>query len=111
MLEIINTMDSNNIDPIDEQLRKLLHEQAPDVKPNPWFTHRVLHRLPARRAAGWVGHAMYVVAIVILAGMWLWMAGDISVARVITVGDLLQYVAVLAVTLALLLSRHRELSL
>lgn len=69
---------------LDRCLSEMLKTSLPDARENPWFTRRVMHRLPEKnRFAGlsiwqWVcyllGGIAYVVAIV-LAGKWLSLSG------------------------------------
>lgn len=81
----------------DRTLRDLL-SSLPQAEMSPWFTRRVLNRLPdrRRRIAGVIEYGVYIVAL-----LWLlftgvsYLAGNIS--NGITVGDMLNYIAWLSV--------------
>lgn len=94
-------------DPLDQQMRDLLQEHAPNVAPNKWFTHRVLNRLPAHRPAFWAGKLMYAIALAVLAWCWYWLVTDAAASQVITVTDMLQYLAVVVMTAVAALSLCR----
>lgn len=86
----------------DIQLGALLKEQAYKADDNPWFTPRVLNRLPERRRSlrwAWVG--ICVVALVVCALCWLWVISSHDYT-VVTVRDLTDYAIMTAVSLVLL---------
>ncbi len=82
----------------DIKLGQLLKEQSPHAGHNPWFTKRVLNRLPEpRRATRWVWAAVCIVAAVMCAVCWWTMFRDQDF-MVITMRDLAHAAVMLAVT-------------
>ena len=83
----------------DERLAKLLKANAPDVKPNEWFTPRVMNKLPERRRSfRWQLPLIYGVAFVvclILCIKYVMGYGETA----LTVRDVLYLVVMIAVTL------------
>ena len=89
-------------DPDDRQLRKLLQAGSHTPGENPWFTRRVLNRLP--ESSGRVNLlivAVYLVALVICFLCWRNLMRELDFF-VITVRDVSHFVALAAVTLAVL---------
>ncbi len=83
----------------DERLAKLLKDNAPDVKPNEWFTRRVMNKLPERRRNfRWLMPIVYAVAFVACLVMCVKFMMGYSDA-VITVRDVLYFAVMVAVTL------------
>ena len=83
----------------DERLAKLLKANAPDVKPNEWFTPRVLNKLPERRRSfRWQMSLIYgvafVVCLILCIKYVMGYGGD-----AVTVRDVLYFVVMIAVTL------------
>lgn len=95
----------------DDALKQLLQDKAHESGDNPWFTRRVLNRLPARRPMLWMGLAAYVVAGLLLVGAWVWMLHDASTTTAYTVRDVLQYAAVVAVTVLCIKEAPRRYAL
>ena len=83
----------------DERLAKLLKANAPDVKPNEWFTPRVMNKLPERRRSfRWQMPLVYGVAFVVCLVLCVkFMMGYSQSA--ITVRDVLYFAVMIAVTL------------
>ena len=83
----------------DERLAKLLKANAPDVKPNEWFTPRVMNKLPERRRSfRWQMPLIYGVAFVVCLILCIkYMMGYGGDA--VTVRDVLYFVVMIAVTL------------
>jgi len=83
----------------DQQLAQLLKQQAYQPGDNPWFTPRVLNKLPApARRRSWMPVVLFAVAILAC------LAGLIALVRhqdftVITVRDLLYFATALVATL------------
>jgi hypothetical protein len=86
----------------DIELGKLLKQEAYDAEPNQWFTHRVLHKLPAKKdnSALHVAWFFYIIAALLCVGYWVWLFffNDNSV---ITVRDIL-YFAIAGIVTAML---------
>ncbi|MBR1881547.1 MAG: hypothetical protein IJ808_00790 [Muribaculaceae bacterium] len=88
----------------DKKLAALLKEECAQPLPgqNPWFTPRVLNRLPER------SHSRYFLAIAWLLAVagcvltWIVVATDFT-ATVITLRDLLQWVIMAAISVGVFL--------
>ena len=91
--------------PSDDALRELLHSRLPGHVPSPWFTRKVLNRLPQRRyaAAAIIEYALYVAGI-ITAGYFSveFVAEKTAPGSVVTVGDLSIFATLVGVTGVLL---------
>ena len=86
----------------DIKLEALLIDEGYHADENPWFTPRLLNRLPAReRSVRWVWWAICAVAAVICAACWWWLIDDHDYT-VLTVRDMVDYAIMSAVTLVLL---------
>ena len=89
----------------DDRLRRLLHTDAWQPADNPWFTPRVLNRLPERRTAlrrsRAVAVAVYVLAALLCALLWGALLAHVRSATALTVADLLGLTAVACTTLVL----------
>lgn len=86
----------------DKKLAQLLKQAAHDPGENPWFTRRVLNKLPERKARGsWVTTLVYAIALVVCVLCWLLMLRGQDFG-VITVRDLLYNGLMAIVTLIVL---------
>ena len=86
----------------DKKLAQVLKQGAHDPGENPWFTRRVLNKLPEKRPRGsWATTVLYAIALVACALCWLmlWRGQD---PGVITVRDVLYHVLMCSVTLTIL---------
>jgi len=86
----------------DIKLAQVLKQGAHDPGVNPWFTRRVLNKLPERRSHGsWATTAVYAIALVVCAACWLmmWRSQDWGA---VTVRDILFNMMMGAVTLTVL---------
>ncbi len=86
----------------DKKLAQVLKQTAHDPGENPWFTRRVLNKLPEKHPRGsWAATAVYAIALVVSVLCWLvmWRVQDLSV---ITVRDVLYNALMCAVTLTIL---------
>jgi hypothetical protein len=93
--------DMNTIDE-DKKLAQVLKQGAHDPGENPWFTRRVLNKLPEKRPGGsWLTTVLYAMALVACGVCWLmmWRSQDWGA---VTVRDLLYNVAMGIVTLTVL---------
>lgn len=80
--------------PSDHALRQLLHSRLPESMPSPWFTRKVLNRLPRRRyvIASGVEYLLYIFGIIIAGVMSVNFVLEKSApGTAITVGDLGQF--------------------
>ena len=87
----------------DKKLASVLKQGAHDPGENPWFTRRVLNKLPEKREKGasWSSVVIYAVALVACCLCWLlmWHGQDWGA---VTVRDLLYNAMMGTVTLAVL---------
>lgn len=86
----------------DKKLVQVLKQGAHDPGENPWFTKRVLNKLPEKRSHGsWATMVVYAIALVACALFWLmmWRGQDLGT---FTVRDLLYNVLMGVVTLTVL---------
>lgn len=86
----------------DKKLAQMLKQGAHDPGENPWFTRRVLNKLPARQPRGsWVMTVVYAVALIacVVSWMLMWRVQDFGV---ITVRDVVYNLLMAAVTLVVL---------
>ena len=92
-------------DKIDIELGELLKKESFDAAPNQWFTHRVMHKLPAKKdnTATHLAWFFYIAAALVCAGYWLWML-FFNDNTVITVRDILYFVIAGIVTVILTFS-------
>ncbi len=87
----------------DRLLAQRLKQTVPRAGDNPWFTQRLLNRLPPkrRRAAAWAGRLCYAMAIAVCAAGWVMMAVWTDGCTVLTVRNALFAAALVAATVAL----------
>ena len=86
----------------DKKLAQMLKQGAHDPGENPWFTRRVLNKLPEKRSHGsWATTVVYAIALVASIVCWLimWRGQDLGA---ITVRDVLYNVLMCGVTLTVL---------
>lgn len=95
-------MKTDNNDYIDARLGVLLKESLPSPRRDPWFTRRVLNRLPDRpsRASRWVTALSVIAAVGVLAFYWRDFFLSLATCRVLTVGSLALYMTLGAVTVS-----------
>ena len=92
-----------NINEEDKKLAQMLKQGAHDPGENPWFTRRVLNKLPERSPRGsWATTVLYALALVACVLCWLMMWRGQEASGVITVRDVLYNVMMGAVTLTVL---------
>lgn len=86
----------------DKKLAQVLKQGAHDPGENPWFTRRVLNKLPEKRSQGsWATAVLYAIALVacIICWLMLWRGQDWGA---VTVRDVLYNVLMAIVTLTVL---------
>ncbi len=86
----------------DKKLAQMLKQGAHDPGENPWFTRRVLNKLPEKQPHGsWATTVVYAIALVACVIIWLmmWRGQDWGA---ITVRDILYNVIMGVVTLTVL---------
>ena len=90
------------MNPDDKIIAKTLQEHAYKEGANPWFTPRVMNRLPERqRTHSWVGHAIYIAAAIVCLVIWLTLIAGQDFT-VITVRDVTQCLLAAVATAVLL---------
>lgn len=74
----------------DDLLREAFHRQLPQAPKSPWFTRKVMNRLPERqrRAVSIIEWLGYLVAVVILGVYWVRLYCEVSAAMVVTVSNI-----------------------
>jgi len=87
----------------DKELEQLLKQQALQPGDNPWFTSRVLNKLPSRAShrRSWMPALLLLLAIVVCVICWLGLIRHQDFT-VITVRDLLTFVMMVAASLVVL---------
>ncbi len=91
--------------PTDDALRQLLHSQLPGHVPSPWFTRKVLNRLPQRRyaIAAMIEYALYIAGFITTGYFSVeFVAEKTMPGSVVTVGDLSIFATLVGVTGVLL---------
>lgn len=92
---------ANNDD--DRLLAQRLKQSVPKAGENPWFTQRLLNRLPPkhRHTAAWAGRLCYAMAIAVCAAGWVMMAAWTDGCTVLTVRNALFAAALVVATVAI----------
>ena len=87
----------------DKKLAQALKQGAHDPGENPWFTRRVLNKLPEKRTRGsWATTVVYAIGLVVCVLCWLMMWRGQEASGVITVRDVLYNLLMGTVTLTVL---------
>lgn len=86
----------------DRLLAQRLKQAAPKAGENPWFTQRLLNRLPPKRqrTAAWAGRLCYAMAIAVCATGWVMMAAWADGSSTLTVRQALFAAMLVAATVA-----------
>ncbi len=90
--------------PQEQQLADMLRQQSHEPGENPWFTPRVMNKLPEKRqhSRSVLAIVCYIAALVVCALSWAWWAsGSFSV---ITVGDIVYITSLSVITAIVCLS-------
>lgn len=87
----------------DELLREAFKSQLPQAPKSPWFTRKVMNRLPQRHRRHiyiieWIG---YIVAVAILIAYWIGLYRDVTSAKVITMNDVITICVLVFMTVPL----------
>lgn len=90
-------------DKTDKQIKEFLKRELPQAPANPWFTRKVMNRLPEKRTnwAAWIENAGFLVAAITLGIFWYMLITTTANSDVITVGDIFNYVVMIAMSIAL----------
>lgn len=93
-----------NID--DSRLKELFKKELPQAPENPWFTRKVMNRLPEKepKVFSWVEYLSYVIAIVGLVVYWAVFCRDLKEATTITMQDIISYLALTVAGFFILIS-------
>ncbi|MCM1484439.1 MAG: hypothetical protein NC043_08880 [Muribaculaceae bacterium] len=85
----------NEISPA--ELSRILKESLPQAPPSPWFTRKVLNRLPQRRAAmaARIEYAVYIIGLIVTAIYGATYVHDTLASGEIAVADALTYMVFL----------------
>lgn len=83
----------------DIEFANLLREHTPKVKENPWFTRKVINRLPDKENAQpvWIYAIALCVAVVVLVAAWAFYLSNVSL-YVVTVRDIITFISMASVT-------------
>lgn len=90
---------------IDNHLRKAFAKQLPQAPNNPWFTRKVLNRLPNKRKnwAAIIEYAGFALAAISLIAFWAATISAVLNCTFITVNDLATFAILTVLTIALLI--------
>lgn len=90
----------------DDMLRTLIKRDLPYAPPSPWFTKKVLNRLPERkrRIASYCEYAVYLLALAAVIAYGVKLYQNAMLSPVITVADITVGVTVAGIFAALLWS-------
>lgn len=90
--------------PQEQKLAEMMRQQAYEPGDNPWFTPRVMNKLPEKRARkrSVLAIVCYLAALVVCGLSWAWWANGSF--NVITVGDIIYLASLAAITAIVCLS-------
>lgn len=90
-------------DKTDKQIKEFLKRELPQAPVNPWFTRKVMNRLPEKRTnwVAWIENAGFLAATITLGIFWYILITTTTNSDVITVGDIFNYVVMIAMSIAL----------
>lgn len=89
-------------DKTDKQIKEFLKRELPQAPVNPWFTRKVMNRLPEKRSSlgAWIENAGFLAAAITLGIFWYMLISATTNSDVITVGDIFNYVLLIAMSIA-----------
>ena len=88
---------------IDNQLRKAFAEQLPQAPNNPWFTRKVMNRLPEKHR-NWgniIEFSGFAIAAIVLGVFWYAIIGATLNSTTITIGNLINFAIMTLMTIGL----------
>lgn len=90
----------------DKRLKELFKQELPHSPHNPWFTRKVMNRLPAKKntRGSYIENIGFLIGAVVLCLLWISHIAETKQAQVITMGDMLYYATLIGMTLILLIS-------
>ncbi len=92
--------------PIDDTLLKeILKRELPSAPENKWFVRKVMNRLPEKtqNITSVIEYIGFAIAFVILGFYWYQLFTNAESAKVITVGDIISYCILTAMTFSLVI--------
>ena len=83
----------------DIEFANLLKERTPKLEQNPWFTRKVINRLPDKENAQpvWIYTIEICAAVVVLVAAWAFYLSNVSL-YVVTVRDIITFISMASVT-------------
>ncbi len=80
----------NRTDNTDQELRELLRKSNFNAPPSPWFTRKVMNRLPrkSKRNMAWVEYAVYIISAILIGVFGIRYATDTLHSGVIRIADI-----------------------
>lgn len=87
----------------DKHIKEFLKRELPQAPDNPWFTRKVMNRLPEKRTnwAARIENFGFLAAAITLGIFWYMLITTTTNSAVITVGDIFNYIVMIAMTIAL----------
>lgn len=84
------------------RLRELFKTNLPEAPRSPWFTRKVLNRLPERSVSRyrWIENAAYIVAAILLTIFWIVAIVSVDNAGKFTGNDLITFASLTAMSCA-----------
>lgn len=81
---------TNKTDKTDRELRTLLKSSNFTALPSPWFTRKVMNRLPRKRARNlaWIEYGVYLTAAILIAIIGTGYAIDSFRSGFVTIGNI-----------------------
>lgn len=94
-------MRNSRID--DSPLREIIKRDLPEASHNPWFTKKVMNRLPQRKnnTASVIEHAGFIIAAIILGLYWCMLVSNTAQSDAIVMKDIIHYVILVTMTFCL----------
>ena len=88
---------------IDKRLRETFDAKLPQAPNNPWFTRKVINRLPYKRKnrAAIIEYAGFALAAIALIAFWITSISTLLNSTFITVNDLATFAILTAMTIML----------
>lgn len=74
----------------DENIKVLLKDNLPPAPRSPWFTKKVMNRLPEKRHPAYsrIEYAAYSLAAILLVGAWIMLLSGIRQTGTVTLGNI-----------------------
>ncbi|MEF9924633.1 MAG: hypothetical protein RR854_08695 [Muribaculaceae bacterium] len=100
-------MEDNN----DTYLKEYLKKELPQAGKDEWFTRKVMNRLPdKKRNYAWIEYVAYAICGIICVCYWAQFVRGLN-GSAITVGEILKYFSLLAVSVVLVWQMIRRVVL